>query len=258
MWFIAKAYRFNIDFKSIQFRWIQYSSLSAETVLTEVASHQFDVISIQFDRIQLNWINPIHYNSGRIDFKSIRFTSTSIRFRCGLRIDPTFSVRPYCAEFHDIEKGRGDVRQNFMIWGITMKCTIQNLRIKGRMRTCVVQIFTTYGRPERGIQNVMIWGRIRKCDIQRRVRRQSCVLGVAGWLKSKKPRINNPCFEIFVLVPTNETAKCNPLFILCVSWIVYPQQTQNPNAIVCWLWVSGSQIKKTNKNIKGEQPNTTN
>ena len=48
---VVKCY---IDFKSVQFRWIQCSSLSAETVLTEVASHQFDVISIQFDRIQLH------------------------------------------------------------------------------------------------------------------------------------------------------------------------------------------------------------
>ena len=131
-----------------------------------------------------------------------------------------------------------------------MKCTIQNLRIKGRMRTCVVQIFSTYGRPERGIQNVMIWGQIRKCDIQHRVRRQSCVLGVAGWLKSKKPRINNPCFEIFVLYQQMKQQNAiHYAYYVCLGLFIHNKlETQTPLFVGCGFL--GSQIKKKRKKIQ--------
>ena len=81
MWFSAKAYRFNIDFKSIQLRLIQYSSLSAETVWTELASHQLDLISIRVDRIQLkpNQSNSLQFRPRRFQIDSIHFYINSIQ-----------------------------------------------------------------------------------------------------------------------------------------------------------------------------------
>ena len=78
------------------------------------------------------------------------------------------------------------------------------------------------------------------------------VLRVGGcWVTEiQETQDQQPMFWDICFVPTNETAKCNPLFILCVSWIVYPQQTWNPNAIVCWLWVSGFTNKKKRTQIQ--------